>query len=251
MQAYTCLGLPSTMALTRFTFGFQVRLERLWEWLTLMPKAISLPQNSHFAICEAPPFLIISLCSINSSSIVAEPGGKCKLNFSQFSPGCAWRQLPPRRGGGQSRARPCETHVPPHFFGLAQRNGCGAPKKNALAVAVGGRCLLRLSAFRWRSSRRRMALHTAGRGQLRFARAAEFEETSSLPCRAGEVAPAEQAPEGCWRFAPLTKGAQTFGTPPAALARVHLPYNVGEAQGGAVQESISATAAITPRRPAS
>ena len=26
------------MALTRFTFGFQVRLERLWEWLTLMPK---------------------------------------------------------------------------------------------------------------------------------------------------------------------------------------------------------------------
>ena len=56
VQAYTCLGLPSTMALTRFTFGFQVRLERLWEWLTLMPKAISLPQNSHFAICEAPPF---------------------------------------------------------------------------------------------------------------------------------------------------------------------------------------------------
>jgi hypothetical protein len=33
-----------------------VRLERLWEWLTLMPKAISLPQNSHFAIYAAPPF---------------------------------------------------------------------------------------------------------------------------------------------------------------------------------------------------
>ena len=36
--------------LTRFTFGFQVRLERRWEWLTLMPKATSLSQNWHFAI---------------------------------------------------------------------------------------------------------------------------------------------------------------------------------------------------------
>ena len=34
-------------------------------------------------------------------------------------------------GGGRSRAGPCKTHVPPHFFGLAQRNGSGAPKKNA------------------------------------------------------------------------------------------------------------------------
>ena len=48
------------------------------------------------------------------------------------------------RGGGQSRAGPCETHVPPHFFGLAQRNGCGAPKKNAQA-APGGRCAARLT----------------------------------------------------------------------------------------------------------
>jgi hypothetical protein len=45
------------MALTRFTLGFQVRLERLWEWLTLMPKAISLSQNWHFAMVEAPPCL--------------------------------------------------------------------------------------------------------------------------------------------------------------------------------------------------
>ena len=50
-----------------------------------------------------------------------------------------------------------------------------------------------------------------------------------LPCRAGEVAPAQQATEGCWRFTHLTKETQTFGTPPAALTRVHLPYNVGEA----------------------
>ena len=48
--------------------------------------------------------------------------------------------------------------------------------------------------------------------------------TQSLPCRAGEVAPAEQATEGCCRFAHLTKEPQTSGTPPAALARVHLPY---------------------------
>jgi hypothetical protein len=50
VHTYTCFGLPSTMALTRLTLGFQVRLERLWEWLTLMPKATPLSQNSHFAI---------------------------------------------------------------------------------------------------------------------------------------------------------------------------------------------------------
>ena len=48
--------------------------------------------------------------------------------------------------------------------------------------------------------------------------------TQSLPCRAGEVAPAEQATEGCLEFVHLTKEAQTFGTPPAALSCVHLPY---------------------------
>ena len=35
-----------------------------------------------------------------------------------------------------------------------------------------------------------------------------------LPCAAGEA----------WGGALLIEGAQTFGTPPAALARVHLPY---------------------------
>ena len=32
------------MALTRFTLGFQVLLERLWEWETLIPKVTPLPQ---------------------------------------------------------------------------------------------------------------------------------------------------------------------------------------------------------------
>jgi hypothetical protein len=48
------------MALTRLTLGFHVRLERLWEWLTLIPNATSLPQNSHFAIIEAPPVSFVS-----------------------------------------------------------------------------------------------------------------------------------------------------------------------------------------------
>jgi hypothetical protein len=30
--------------------GFQVRLVRLWEWETLIPKVTPLPQTSHFAI---------------------------------------------------------------------------------------------------------------------------------------------------------------------------------------------------------
>ena len=66
------------MALTRFTLGFQVRLERLWEWLTLMPKAISLPQNSHFAIYVAPPFRLISVDSLN---IIALRVQKSKRNL--------------------------------------------------------------------------------------------------------------------------------------------------------------------------
>ncbi len=37
------------MALTLFTLGFQVLLERLWEWLTLIPKVTLLSQNSHLA----------------------------------------------------------------------------------------------------------------------------------------------------------------------------------------------------------
>jgi hypothetical protein len=50
VQAYTWHGVPLTTALTRFTLGFQVRLERLWEWETLMPKVTPLPQKSHLAI---------------------------------------------------------------------------------------------------------------------------------------------------------------------------------------------------------
>jgi ABC-type dipeptide/oligopeptide/nickel transport system ATPase subunit len=44
VQAYTWHGVPLTTALTRLTLGFQVRLERLWEWETLMPKVTPLPQ---------------------------------------------------------------------------------------------------------------------------------------------------------------------------------------------------------------
>ena len=44
VQAYTWHGVPLTTALTRFTLGFQVLLERLWEWETLIPKVTPLPQ---------------------------------------------------------------------------------------------------------------------------------------------------------------------------------------------------------------
>ena len=44
VQAYTWHGVPFTMALTRLTLGFQVLLERLWEWETLIPKVTPLPQ---------------------------------------------------------------------------------------------------------------------------------------------------------------------------------------------------------------
>ena len=44
VQAYTWHGVPFTMALTRFTLGFHARLERLWEWETLIPNVTPLPQ---------------------------------------------------------------------------------------------------------------------------------------------------------------------------------------------------------------
>ena len=50
VQAYTWQGVPLTTALTRFTLGLMVRLERLWEWETLIPKVTPLPQKSHLAI---------------------------------------------------------------------------------------------------------------------------------------------------------------------------------------------------------
>lgn len=52
VQTYTLLGEPLTIAFTLLTFGFQVLLERLCEWETLIPNVISFPQYSHFAISE-------------------------------------------------------------------------------------------------------------------------------------------------------------------------------------------------------
>ena len=51
VQAYTWHGVPLTTALTRLTLGLTARLERLWEWETLIPKVTPLPQKSHFATC--------------------------------------------------------------------------------------------------------------------------------------------------------------------------------------------------------
>ena len=62
VQTYTWRGVPFTIAFTRFTLGFQARLERLWEWETLMPKVTPLSQNSHFAIrCTSSLFSIANL----------------------------------------------------------------------------------------------------------------------------------------------------------------------------------------------
>ena len=49
-QTYIWQGVPFTIAFTRFTFGFHVLFERLWEWETLIPKVTPFPQISHLAI---------------------------------------------------------------------------------------------------------------------------------------------------------------------------------------------------------
>ena len=50
VQMCIFLDVPLTTVLTGLTFAFQVLLDLLWEWLTLMPNATPLPQISHFAI---------------------------------------------------------------------------------------------------------------------------------------------------------------------------------------------------------
>jgi uncharacterized protein YhhL (DUF1145 family) len=52
-------GVPLTIALTRFTFGFHVLLDLLCEWETLIPKVTPFPQISHFAIRLHLPFLLL------------------------------------------------------------------------------------------------------------------------------------------------------------------------------------------------
>ncbi len=48
--------VPSTIALTRFTLGFHILLDRLWEWETLMPKVTPLPQISHLPLATSNPW---------------------------------------------------------------------------------------------------------------------------------------------------------------------------------------------------
>ena len=57
VHTLTRFGVPFTIARTLLMLGFQVRLERLCEWLTLIPKDTPFPQISHFAISKTPPMI--------------------------------------------------------------------------------------------------------------------------------------------------------------------------------------------------
>ena len=142
------------------------------------------------------------------------------------APNCVWMLLPAAWSTvrfAETYNRKAEAFVPRLLFYTA----CAArPKLRLDAVACG---LLYLSGRKPIAEKpRHLCL---GFCSTRPALRARFRprRCPRHPCRAGEVAPAQQATEGCWRFTHLTKETQTFGTPPAALARVHLPYNVGEA----------------------
>jgi len=50
VQTCTRRGEPLTIAATRFTLGFHIRLLRLCEWLTFIPKDTPLLQYEHFAM---------------------------------------------------------------------------------------------------------------------------------------------------------------------------------------------------------
>ena len=55
VHTYMCFGVPFTRTFTLFTLGFQVLLDLLWEWETLIPKFTPFPQTSHFAMFKTPP----------------------------------------------------------------------------------------------------------------------------------------------------------------------------------------------------
>lgn len=60
VHTYMCFGVPFTRTFTLFTLGFQVLLDLLWEWETLIPKFTPFPQTSHLAILLHLPW--ISFC---------------------------------------------------------------------------------------------------------------------------------------------------------------------------------------------
>src|SRR5690606_17686288 len=54
VHTLTRLGVPPTIARTRWMFGFQRRLVRMWECETLCPKPGPLPQTSQLAATVSP-----------------------------------------------------------------------------------------------------------------------------------------------------------------------------------------------------
>jgi len=55
VQACTRRGLPSIMMVVFWTFGFQVRADLWFEWLTLWPKLTPLPHSSQRDRTRTPP----------------------------------------------------------------------------------------------------------------------------------------------------------------------------------------------------
>lgn len=76
---HTCilLAAPFTLHFTLFTLEFQIALDLLWEWLTLLPKWTPFPQISHFAIVSTSSTKLSH--STHNSSILSE-----KVTFGKF-----------------------------------------------------------------------------------------------------------------------------------------------------------------------
>ena len=55
VHTYMVFGVPLSMTWIFLILGFQVLLDLLWEWETLIPKVTPFPQTSHFAIYQTPP----------------------------------------------------------------------------------------------------------------------------------------------------------------------------------------------------
>ena len=67
VHTLTRLGEPSTMARTRWMFGFQRRFVRRCEWLRLMPKLGFLLQISHTEDIGRAQFLVWEIGGVRDS----------------------------------------------------------------------------------------------------------------------------------------------------------------------------------------
>ena len=129
------------------------------------------------------------------------------------------------RCGGvrEAGAKAPAVHVPPHFFGLAQRNGSGTPKKNA-PVRIGAffACSYRFSNIKRGHPVVECVFCIAVRALLRFARGTTLQIINPSAARAKRSQP--RSPDCVWRHLPAARFTERV---PSTRRAAQIPAAVG------------------------